>query len=319
MSVVAPVAEAELRVVARGGAPRDSEFDQVALGAITELATADGVEQGIAKVVGFLRRRFHAGRIEWLSTDEDGSLRLVAADGRLHGRSAEHRLGQDDVIVTVGAESADRIVSVLAPLEPVLRQMRSEELLSALAMRLARRNAALEDFAALLAHDLKAPLLDALAADDPSNSIERALDLVDSLLDTARDEAMERTFSSPARCLDEVIRELRVSGVAITTELSSAFPLPAKPLLVLLRNMLRNALAAGATAIHVSAGRSPDAWTLVVEDDGVGLADTDGYVSGSGLGLELSRRLVGRFGGALELTPRTRRGTRATLVLAEAA
>jgi hypothetical protein len=156
MSVVAPVAEAKLRAVDGEGATRDSELDQVALGAITELATAEGVERGIAKVVGILRRRFHAGRIEWWSTDEDGSLRLVAADGRLHGRSAEHRLGQDDVIVTVGAESADGIDSVLALLEPVLRQMRSEELLSAVAMRLACRNAALEDFAALVAHDLKA-------------------------------------------------------------------------------------------------------------------------------------------------------------------
>ena len=41
-------------------------------------------------------------------------------------------------------------------------------------MRLARRNEALEDFAALLAHELKTPLQEALLADEPRRSIEGA-------------------------------------------------------------------------------------------------------------------------------------------------
>jgi signal transduction histidine kinase len=197
--------------------------------------------------------------------------------------------------------------------------MRSEELLCTAAVRLARSNAALEDFAALVAHELKAPLLSARFADNPSSSIEQALQLVDSLLQSALDETTMEPHCAPTACLEQVVRELGRVDVELTAELSPTFPFPAQPLVVLLRNMLRNALASGATAIQVSTERSEQGWTLVVEDDGVGLADTDGYASGSGLGLELSRSLAGRFGGTLELAPRTPRGARATLILAESA
>jgi len=86
---------------------------------------------------------------------------------------------------------------------------------------------------------------------------------------------------------------------------------------LVLRNLVSNAVAAGAQQIHLSAVTSGDSCTLVVAD-GVGVGAADGYATGSGLGLTLCRRVASRFGGALELKPRPHGGTRATLVVGEA-
>jgi signal transduction histidine kinase len=51
----------------------------------------------------------------------------------------------------------------------------------------------------------------------------------------------------------------------------------------------------------------------VVDDDGVGLSADEGYAHGSGLGLQLARRLTERLGGTLELVPRKAGGARATI------
>ena len=177
--------------------------------------------------------------------------------------------------------------------------------------QLARRNEALEDFVALVAHELKTPLHAALFADDPSKLVEEALDLVDELLEAASDE---RPFALVAECLDEIASQVEVSSDVTTT-----LPLPPGPLRVILRNLLSNAAAAGAGQAHVSAGRSGRSWRLVVDDDGVGLDAPHHYAAGSGLGLSLCRRIAARFGGVLELAPRPSGGARATLEFAEAA
>lgn len=179
---------------------------------------------------------------------------------------------------------------------------------------LLRRNEALEDFAALVAHELKTPLHAALFADDPSKLVEEAIDLVDELLEAAQDAPFEGAFASVAQCLDEIATRVEVSS-----DLTTTLPLPPGPLRVILRNLLSNAAAAGAEHVHVSAGRSARSWRLVVDDDGVGLAAPHHYAAGSGLGLSLCRRIAARFGGVLELAPRPSGGTRATLELAEAA
>ena len=184
-----------------------------------------------------------------------------------------------------------------------------EERLARATMELARRNEALEDFASLVAHELKTPLLAALSTDDPSSAIEQALDLVDNLLEAARAEKAAAAFTSPADLLEEL-----VAGVDITSELSAWVPLPKEPLRVVLRNLVANAAAAGARNVHVSTARSAGTWQLFVDDDGAGLERTGLYASGSGIGFGLCRRIAARFGGALELTPRPLGGTRAALV-----
>ena len=183
--------------------------------------------------------------------------------------------------------------------------------------QLARQNEALEDFAALVAHELKTPLLAALVADDPSGPVKEALDLVDELLEAAQDTSSERPFASVADGLDQVLRELGVE-VEVTSDLTTTLPLLPGPLRVILRNLLANAAAAGARHVHVSAGRSARSWRLVVDDDGVGLEGAEQYVAGSGLGLSLCRRIAARFGGVLALAALPSGGTRATLELAEA-
>ncbi len=203
-------------------------------------------------------------------------------------------------------------------LKPILRRRTAEERLARTTIQLAQRNEALEDFAALVAHELKTPLQAALLADDPAAPIEDALDLVDALLEAARNEPGEPTFSSVAACLGRLVEELG-AGVEVTTDNETPIPLPLEPLRVILRNLLSNAVAAGARHVHVAAVPSLRSWQLLVTDDGLGPADTDGYAAGSGLGLSLCRRIAGRFGGVLELDAGPSGGTRATLEFARAA
>jgi signal transduction histidine kinase len=179
-------------------------------------------------------------------------------------------------------------------------------------MRLARRNEALEDYAALVAHELKTPLQAALAAEEPASLVVEALDLVDLLIEAARDPR-ERACTSTAVCLADVLRDLGTVDVDITTRATASLPLPCVPLRVILRNLLRNAVAADARHVHVEAARSSTSWRLVVDDDGVGLAPVGSYAPGSGLGLRLCQRIAGRYGGTLKLAPRPTGGTRATL------
>jgi signal transduction histidine kinase len=196
--------------------------------------------------------------------------------------------------------------AAVATLEPV------EDRLAHAASMLARRNEALEDFAALVAHELKTPLHAALLSDDPTRSVEEALGLVDTLLEAARTEPEERTFACAGGPLEQAIGDLG-ADVEITSDLDTPLPLPAGPMRVILRNLLSNAVSAGARHVHVAVVRSAQSWRLLVDDDGVGLDTAGEYASGSGLGFSLCRRIAQRFGGFLELAPGATGGTRATL------
>jgi signal transduction histidine kinase len=198
------------------------------------------------------------------------------------------------------------------------RQAETEERLLQATMELARRNEALEDFAALVAHELKTPLHAALVADDPRRFVEDALLLVDALLDAAQHDAAEPTFSSAAEALDLALDDLRTE-VEVTADMATMLPLPQEELRVILRNLLSNAVSAGARHVRVAAKRDSHAWRLCVDDDGVGPAAHEGYLSGNGLGFSLSRRIAGRFGGELRLASLHSGGARATLEFVEAA
>ena len=111
----------------------------------------------------------------------------------------------------------------------------------------------------------------------------------------------------------EAVADLGDSSAEVYTSVTGHLPMPVAALRFVLRNLLANALAAGAGTIHVSALAQGDRHLLVVADDGVGLGSSQGYASGAGLGLALCRRLLARFGGTLTLKPRAVLGTRATI------
>jgi signal transduction histidine kinase len=283
---------------------------------VLALATADDLASGMDAVVGRIRRDSGAARAEWWAEDEDGALELVAVDGIARGGSHSLPLRPAGVFVLHGGRLDRPVESALISLVPIIRRRSAEERLARTTLQLARRNEALEDFAALVAHELKTPLQAALVADDPSRPVEEALNLVDGLLEAAQNERDKREFTPVAECLDQAVADLRAE-VEITVDLATTLPLPPGPLHVILRNLLSNAVAAGARHVHVAATRASRSWRLLVDDDGVGLAEPGRYTTGSGLGLSLSRRIADRFGGALELAPRPTGGTRATLEFAE--
>jgi len=192
--------------------------------------------------------------------------------------------------------------------------MTTEEQLAEHVVRLARKTEALDDFAALVAHDVKSSLLAALRDDDLREGLTRALELVDSILEAVRTDQGGTCVARLADCVQQAIADLGDSQTEIVASVTGEFPIPPDALRLVLRNLLANAIAAGAKRIHVSALAQGDQRILVVDDDGVGLASTNRYATGAQLGLRLCRRLVERCGCELELRPRAVRGTRAVIV-----
>jgi signal transduction histidine kinase len=293
------------------------EHDSLEHDMVLALATADDLASGMDAVIARIRRDSAAARAEWWAKDEDGALELVAVDGIARGGRDSLPLGPAGVFVLHGGRLDRKVESALTSLAPIIRRRAAEERLARTTIQLAQRNEALEDFAALVAHDLKTPLQAALVADDPSRSVEDAILLVDALLEASRSRPSEETFASVAECLEQAIEDLRVE-IEITADVVTRLPLHPAALRVILRNLLSNGVAAGAGHIRVTAVRSSFSWRLCVDDDGVGLAAVDSYDAGSGLGLSLCRRIAARFGGALELAARPSGGTRATLTFTEA-
>jgi signal transduction histidine kinase len=200
----------------------------------------------------------------------------------------------------------------------IATQTSTEEQLVQHVTRLARKTEALDDFAALVAHDVKSSLLDALRDEDPREGVTRALELVDSILEAVRADQGTTGMAQPAECLQRAIADLGDRRAEIVASVTGEFPIPPDALRLVLRNLLANAIAAGAEQIHVSSLARGNQFVLVVDDDGVGLGSADRYATGAQLGLRLCRRLVERCGGVLELRPRAVRGTRALIAAAGA-
>jgi signal transduction histidine kinase len=197
-------------------------------------------------------------------------------------------------------------------------RLTTEEQLVEHVTRLARKTEALDDFAALVAHDVKSSLINALREDDPRQGLTHAVELVDSILEAVRAEHGGTGVARLADCVQLAIADLGDSRIEIVASVAGEFPIPPDALRLVLRNLLANAIAAGAERIHVSALARGDQRRLVVDDDGVGLASAELYATGAQLGLRLCRRLVERCGCVLELRPRAVGGTRAVVVAAGA-
>jgi signal transduction histidine kinase len=282
---------------------------------IVEFATAPDVHEGVARLVALLLRNGLDRAEWWAPTDAGRALRLEVADGDGRGPRLAIALGPAGALVLVG-DSALQLRVPVAQVSPLLRRRWADEQLAQQVVQLARQNEALADFSSLVAHELKSPLYAALRGPDSSSSVEQALEVVDSILEIARSESAPGATAPAAQCLDEALRDLGPIEAGVVANLPATAPLPPAALRLLFRNLIGNAVAADARCIQVSGSSTAGRCTLLVDDDGVGLTASDEYATGSGLGLNLCRRLVARFGGTLELQPRPRGGTRATLVLA---
>ena len=196
---------------------------------------------------------------------------------------------------------------------PGLRRRVDDAWLAERVMWLARRNEALDDFASLVAHELKGTLLAAASADP--DGVGHALGLVDDLLDAARSEGADG-WAETRRGLDDALRDLPERPSAIETDVPPTFPLPQPLLRVVLRNLIANAVTAGASTVRVTSGPDEPSWRLTVEDDGAGFgARSPGHPGGNGVGLALCRRIAERRGGSLELGDSSLGGARASLTL----
>jgi signal transduction histidine kinase len=284
---------------------------------VLELATAEDLAGGLSRVVSLVRRHAPAARVEWWCPGDDGRLELAAADGLPAAPRQELPLGRAGLLVVFGGTLEPPVAGAVLALRPIVRRRAAEERLTRTTMLLARRNEALEDFAGLVAHELKNPLQAALVTPDVAHTLEPALELVDTLLEVARTEGRDAPHASPTEALDQVVAELGAGGLEVTAALHDTLPLPPAPLRVILRNLLANAVAAGAAHVCVRTVQAPGSWRLLVDDDGVGLDAAGGYASGSGVGLRLIKRMAARFGGSIELAPGPSGGTCATLRLCE--
>jgi signal transduction histidine kinase len=273
-------------------------------------ATAHDVRVGLERMIAVLADEKRAGRVEWWAPAADAaSFRLEATAGYARGRRQAIPLGPVGAIVLV---AADELVEIVTQLEPLLRRRWTEERLAAHAKLLAARVQALDDFAALVAHELKSPLQRALLADDPVEEIEEALELVDSVLEAVKSEGEGDGWSSPRACVLDAVRDLGGVDLDVSMTLPLEFPMPHAALRLVLRNLVANAVAADAGSLRITATADAAGSTLFVDDDGAGAQ----YRSGNGVGLTLCSRLVSRYGGDLELRPRRRVGTRVRLTVA---
>jgi signal transduction histidine kinase len=179
---------------------------------------------------------------------------------------------------------------------------------------LARAYAESQAFVSLLAHELRSKLTviefslhmndneGRTAALESAHSMQ---DLVEGLLELARDRDGDPTDAGSAT--RRVLDEIDAPGVDVVVGELPFVPLPRVLLETVIRNLIVNAVEAGALRIDVH-GRADG--TICVSDDGPGVPDAKAerifgvYTSkfgGAGLGLTLCREILRRRGGDIWL------------------
>src|SRR5262245_35972820 len=111
------------------------------------LATADDLAEATTGLGKWLSG-WGIRRVEWWWIGDDGAAELVAAAGSPGARRHTLPLGAAGELVLHGRRPDPKLWSALSSLTPILRRRATEERLTRRVMRLARRNEALEDFAA---------------------------------------------------------------------------------------------------------------------------------------------------------------------------
>jgi signal transduction histidine kinase len=190
--------------------------------------------------------------------------------------------------------------------------LRQEDLLVDELAGLARAYAESQAFVSLLAHELRTRLkVTERALSAGEDGLDTALEntrtvqeLVETLLDLARGRGGESADAGEAarRVLEDIRDDVELGQAEIVVGELPLVPLPQGLLETVLRNLLANALEAGASTIELFA--RPDG-TICVSDDGPGVPAAraakifgvySGKFGGAGLGLTLCREILRRRG-----------------------
>jgi len=195
--------------------------------------------------------------------------------------------------------------------------LRQEDLLVDELAGLARAYAESQAFVSLLAHELRTRLKvteRALSAgegglDTALENTRTVQELVETLLDLASGRGGKSADAGEAarRVLEDIRDDVELGQAEIVVGELPLVPLPQGFLETVLRNLLANALEAGASTIELFA--RPDG-TICVSDDGPGVPPAraakifgvySGKFGGAGLGLTLCREILRRRGGDIWL------------------
>jgi signal transduction histidine kinase len=244
---------------------------------------------------------------------------------------------------------AGRMEAMNAELVTAQRALFKEQARLAAALKeLERSNAALDEFAHVASHDLKAPLraiadytelleeeVGALLPDESRGHLTRVgvlaqkmRRMVDAVLDYARAGRASTAFETVDAA--DVIRDQveflappKNVTVVVDDDLPT-FEAARVPFEQVFRNLIGNAIKYGraeGAEIRVSAGRANDCWHFVVADNGPGVADaqqeriwrlfqTTRPSEGAGIGLALVKRIVEAQGGRVYIESSPGHGAR---------
>jgi len=194
-----------------------------------------------------------------------------------------------------------------------------------------------------VAHDLKTPLArlrlraelleEARLRDGVVRDVDSLTHIVEQFLAFAHDsndQSMPVSVDERCEWIYRNYRSALPEGARIVRLLRAGpdFVLPTATLDRLLSNLLDNALAYGASPITIETARLPDAWQLIISDQGQGISPGDlrdasrpfvrldparGGNGHSGLGLAIVERLARRVGGICHIANGVEGGLQATL------
>ncbi|MEU4560988.1 ATP-binding protein [Actinoplanes sp. NPDC023936] len=214
---------------------------------------------------------------------------------------------------------------------------------------LRRSNAELTNFAGAVSHDLVAPLsavrgyLELLGdevtgdhrawVDACCRAVNRMRDLIGSLLQYAQagSAPIHRVPADLGRITEDVLADLQSAVEEASAEVTVPAPLPevsCDPVLArqLLQNLIANAIKyrdpARPCRVTVTAARTPEAWSITVADNGIGIPPDqrrrvfdmftrldDTPAGGHGIGLSSCLRIVDRHGGTIRVEENPGGGT----------